>query len=219
MQRELVFIKTLCKHARYNGLQTHVQLDELKLTKERTEKIFLSFEELEKVEKVNLESKALSNARDWLIISCFCGQRVSDLLNFSKDLLRMEKGITLIEFTQRKTGKRIGLPLHPKILEILEKNDGEFPYKIADQKYNEHIKEVCRLAGLTDKIEGSKILNKRKKKGTYPKYELISSHIGRRSFATNFYGKIPTPLLMSATGHSTEKMFLEYIGKSATDRS
>lgn len=51
--------------------------------------------------------------------------------------------------------------------------------------------------------------------GNYEKFKLISSHIGRRSFATNFYGEeeYPTPLLMSVTGHGTEKMFLEYIGK------
>ena len=53
----------------------------------------------------------------------------------------------------------------------------------------------------------------------YSKNELVTSHIGRRSFATNNYGKIPTPLLMSATGHTTEKMFLEYIGKTETDRA
>lgn len=41
----------------------------------------------------------------------------------------------------------------------------------------------------------------------------ISSHIGRRSFASNNYGKIPTPLLMIATGHKSELMFLKYIGK------
>ncbi|MBM7420245.1 MULTISPECIES: hypothetical protein [Chryseobacterium] len=43
------------------------------------------------------------------------------------------------------------------------------------------------------------------------KFNLITSHIGRRSFATNFYGKIPTPLLVDATGHTTEEMFLKYI--------
>ncbi|WP_343643998.1 hypothetical protein [Chryseobacterium sp.] len=47
----------------------------------------------------------------------------------------------------------------------------------------------------------------------------MSSHIGRRSFATNFYGKIPTPLLMEATGHSTEKMFLQYINPVNIDRA
>jgi hypothetical protein len=48
---------------------------------------------------------------------------------------------------------------------------------------------------------------------------LVSSHIGRRSFATNNYGRIPTSLLINVTGHSTEGMFLEYIGKSNTEKA
>ena len=43
------------------------------------------------------------------------------------------------------------------------------------------------------------------------KWEFLSSHVERRIFVTNFYGKIPTPILMEATGHSTERMFLKYI--------
>ena len=49
----------------------------------------------------------------------------------------------------------------------------------------------------------------------YPKYELITSHTMRRSFATNHYGKIPTPILMKLTGHSRESTLLEYVGKNA----
>ena len=51
----------------------------------------------------------------------------------------------------------------------------------------------------------------------YKKYDLVTSHIGRRSFATNFYGTIPTTFLIYITGHSTESMFLNYIGKSNKD--
>jgi integrase len=57
----------------------------------------------------------------------------------------------------------------------------------------------------------------RKKTDIFKKWELVSSHIGRRSFATNLYGKIPTTYLIYVTGHSTETMFLTYIGKSNKD--
>jgi len=49
----------------------------------------------------------------------------------------------------------------------------------------------------------------------FPKYQLLSSHELRRSFATNHYEKIPTPILMKLTGHSRESTFLEYVGKNA----
>jgi integrase len=116
------------------------------------------------------------------------------------------------------------VPLHSKVLEILKKRNGKFPYKISDQKYNDFIKTVCELAELNQPTKGSKMKETdessgiyRKQSGTYKKHELVTSHIGRRSFATNFYGKIPTTYLIYITGHSTESMFLNYIGKSNKD--
>ena len=97
-------------------------------------------------------------------------------------------------------------------------------YKISDQKYNDYIKDVCELAELNELVKGSKLVETepksrmfRKKTATYKKWQLVTSHIGRRSFATNFYGKIPTTYLIYVTGHSTEAMFLNYIGKSNKD--
>lgn len=226
MQRELTFIKTFCRHARFLGLKTHPQLDSLRLDSVKIEKIYLTIAELEKIEKIKKGklTESLENAKDWLIISCYCGQRVSDFMRFTADMLRIENGKTLIEFTQKKTDKIMTVPLHPKIIEILEKRNGSFPYAISDQKYNDYIKTVCEVAELTQKITGSKHLETepesgiyRKETGLYRKCDLITSHVGRRSFATNFYGKIPTTYLMNVTGHSTEVMFLNYIGKSNKD--
>lgn len=226
MQRELVFIKTFCKHARYLGIETHPQLDNLRLDRAKGEKIYLSFEELQKIENIENGklSESLENARDWLIISCYTGQRVSDFLRFTKEMIRIENDKYLLEFTQQKTNKIMTIPLHKKVLEILQKRNNEFPYSISDQKYNDYIKKVCQAAELNNEILGSKIKETkpksgiyRKKTATYKKYELVSSHIGRRSFATNFYGKIPTTYLIYVTGHSTETMFLTYIGKSNKD--
>ncbi len=226
MQRELTFIKTFCRHARFLGLETHPQLDSLRLDSMKVEKIYLTFDELDKIEKIEKEklTDSLDNAKDWLIISCYCGQRVSDFMRFTADMIRTENGKKLIEFTQVKTGKIMTVPLHPKVIEILDKRGGAFPYAISDQKYNDYIKTVCEIAELTQKVTGSKHLETapksgifRKETGLYRKCDLITSHIGRRSFATNFYGKIPTTYLIYVTGHSTEVMFLNYIGKSNKD--
>jgi integrase len=119
------------------------------------------------------------------------------------------------------------LPILSEVQCILDKRKGSFPRKISSQKYNDYIKEICRLAGITEIVYGAKKVNigtdknpvYRKKKGRYPKCELVTSHIGRRSFATNYYGIIPTPLLMSATGHSTEKQFLDYIKRDPIDNA
>ena len=111
------------------------------------------------------------------------------------------------------------IPLHKKIIEITKKYDGNFPRKISDQKYNEHIKKVCEAAEIDEPTNGTLFDHVTKTKITkdYPKHKLVSSHIGRRSFASNNYGKIPTSFLMYITGHTTEAMFLTYIGKSNKD--
>ncbi|APZ46319.1 hypothetical protein BW723_08420 [Polaribacter reichenbachii] len=226
IQRELAIIKTFCKHARFVGIETHPQLDSLMLEKEKVAKIYLSFEDLTKIENISKDklTDSLDNAKDWLIISCYTGQRISDFMRFTKEQIRIENGKHLIEFTQQKTDKTMTVPLHPKVLEILHKRNGSFPYKISDQKYNDFIKDVCELAEINEPTKGSKMVETqkgskifRKQSGTYKKHELVTSHIGRRSFATNFYGTIPTTYLIYITGHSTEAMFLNYIGKSNKD--
>jgi len=147
-------------------------------------------------------------------------------LRFEKGMLseRTIKGgekVIFVEFTQVKTGKKMSLPLKARVVNILNKRDGDFPTPISPQKYNDYIKEVCKIADISDIVNGAKIdpLAKRKVSGRFPKYELVTSHIGRRSYASNHYGKIPTALLIHATGHSTERMFLEYIGKSDSTQS
>ncbi|TYB74560.1 site-specific integrase [Bizionia saleffrena] len=226
IQRELVFIKTFCKHARFLGLETNPQLDSLRVDRQKVDKIYLTFEDLNKIENISKDklTDSLDNAKDWLIISAYTGQRISDFMRFSDEQIRVENGKHLIEFTQKKTGKNMTVPLHSKVIEILNKRNGKFPYKISDQKYNDFIKIVCQLAELNELIKGSKLIETepesgifRKKTGIYKKWQLVTSHIGRRSFATNFYGTIPTTYLIYVTGHSTEAMFLNYIGKSNKD--
>lgn len=225
-QRELVLIKTICFHARYLGLETHYQLDKLMLKKQSINHIYLTFEEIEAIKNVELQHDHLDNARDWLLISCYTGQRVSDFMRFTKDMIRIEDGKHLLEFKQQKTQKLMTIPFSREAREILSKRNGEFPRPISDQKYNDYIKDVCQLAGFHEKVEGKRRVNiapEGEKKtyrdivGEYEKWELVSSHIGRRSFATNYYGKVPTSYLINITGHSSERTFLNYIKKSNKD--
>ncbi len=224
--RNIRFVKTFCRHAKSNGVETHHQLDSIKAKYYKVESIYLSLKEIESIEKIkaNKLTDGLENARDWLLISCYCGQRVSDFLRFDKSMIRYEKNKAgelkpLIEFTQVKTEKIMTIPLHSKIMEILKKYDGNFPRKISDQKYNEHIKSVCEKAKINEPIHGILFDKDKKEKveSDYPKWKFVSSHIGRRSFASNNYGIIPTSFLMYITGHTTEGMFLTYIGKSNKD--
>jgi hypothetical protein len=245
ISKDLRTIKTVCNHAKNNGMVTSHQLDSIKTPLHKIEKIYLTFDDIASIENIDPRkfNDNYDNAKDWLIISCFTGQRISDFMRFDKTMIRHEKNRQgelkpFIEFTQVKTDKLMTIALHPKVIEILSKRHGNFPKVISDPKYNLFIKQVCRIAGLTEIIKGSVLidLNKetepdpkkktikkvtvkqyRKEIGFYPKWQLICSHIGRKSFASNFYGNIPTTYLINVTGHSTEALFLSYIGKSNKD--
>lgn len=229
--RYIKFLKTVCFDAKNNGIETHEQLKQIKGYTEEADKVFLSVDELEKIDKTIFLRPALENAKNWLMIGCYTGQRVSDLLKMTKENIVKRGEVELIELKQVKTNKRVSIPVLPETKEILNRNNGEFPSKISAQKFNNHLKDLCKLAGLNEPTEGAILVDLdegnetikkgehkwRKQFGTFPKHDLITSHVCRRSFATNFYGNMPTPLIMSITGHSTEAQFLEYIGKSEDD--
>lgn len=111
------------------------------------------------------------------------------------------------------------LPLHSTVLKILSLNGHQFTQKIHTQLYNNQIKEIVKMADI-DIITKVRIRkNFRTTTQLVNKWKAMSSHIGRQSFASNFFGKIPTALLMEATGHSSEKMFMRYINPIDTERT
>lgn len=223
--RYLKFVKTICLDARRNGHRVHNQLESVKGYIVKTDKIILSFDEIEMIYNAELNDEKLDVARDWFIIGCFLGQRVSDLLVLTSANIVSKKDLRLVELIQQKTKKRVSVLLHPKVESILKKYDGEFPPRLTNTVdsnkiyFNRLIKIVAKDSGITDVVYGGKFSNKTKRKiwDNYPKWQLVSSHIMRRSFASNFYGDIPTALLISVTGHSAEKEFLNYVGKSSID--
>ncbi len=161
------------------------------------------------------ENERLDNARDWLIIGLWTGLRVSDFLTLTKEEIT-DKFITK---TAKKTKIPVIIPIHKQLKSVLAKRNGQFPRKISDVKFNLYIKEVCLKVGLTDLVKGAKMTPKqhkgktihRKEIASYPKHELITSHICRRTFATIHYGKIDTLAIMQITGHKTETQFVKYI--------
>jgi integrase len=213
--RKIRFIKTVCYHARSYGVETHFQLDSIKSKNEKIDVIYLSEEEYDTISNFEYEFDYLNNVRDWLIVCTETAQRVSDFMLFTKKNIRLDGEDSFIDFRQVKTNKQMSVYVTPKLSELLIKNGGDFPRKISAAKFNEYIKKACELSGLTQPCKGA-LKNKETKlyvKGIYPKYQLISSKIGRKTFATYYFGKLPNELIMAQTGHTTESSFLLYVGK------
>jgi integrase len=218
--RTIKFLKTVCRHARTSGYNTSSQLDSLGVKDGKVNIIYLNPNDIKKLETVKLESASLENARIWLLLSCYLGQRGGDLMNCTSANVTTIEGQKMLDIRQEKTDLPLYVLLFPEALKLLKENNGEFPRKISLQNYNLHIKTVSKMAGINEITFGSKNAPQSNKKtdGDYEKWELVTTHIGRRSLATNYYGKISTPLLMAQTGHKSESMFLRYIGKGRTDQ-
>jgi integrase len=148
----------------------------------------------------------------WFLIGLCIGQRISDLLKLKQDNIRKASSGLYIDILQQKTKKAVTIGVaDPLVIEILR---NEFPSSISEVLFNKQIKELCMMAGIDDLVSGFKNNPKTRRKEIIkaPKYEFVTSHIMRRSFASNYYGKIETPLLMNITGHTKESTFLTYIG-------
>jgi len=204
-------IKTMARDAKLQGLPVHEHINHPKFfaPKVKADSIYLKDSEINKIYNHDYKGvERLENARDLFIIGLRTGLRISDFLRLKAT--NIKEGF--IEIETQKTGQNVVIPMHPQVKEILEKHNG-FPRKISDQKFNLHIKDVCEEAGFIQEIEGAMInpLTKRKEKGTYAMHKLVTSHICRRSFASNLYGKLPNMVIMAITGHQTEAQFLKYI--------
>lgn len=230
--RTLKNLKTVLRDARYNGYSINHQVDSVKTEIKSDVKIYLSFDEINQIKNKHIIGSDIAIAKDWLIIGCFVGQRVGDLMSMNKSMISTKKDVNgkefdFIELKQEKTGENVTIPLHPEVKKILKKYKGNFPPLFSKNSsanatlFNRHLKEVAGICDINTIVKG-KVYNDELKRNEIvetEKHYLITSHVCRRSFATNFYAdkRFPTPLLMAITGHKSEKVFLEYIGKNSSD--
>ncbi|WNI35953.1 phage integrase SAM-like domain-containing protein [Chryseobacterium sp. SG20098] len=233
--RTLKNLKTVLLDARANGKLLHPQVDKFTIESVTSIKVFLNFEELSKIKNANIIGEDLLHARDWLLIGCYTGQRVSDLLemNPTKIFTKTDsegESYRFIDLVQRKTGKDVSIPIHDEVEQILKKYGDHFPPLFRGAtlnsnatRFNSLIKKVCEFSGINQILKG-RIYDDNLKRNDIvetEKFNLVSTHICRRSFATNFYGdkRFTTPQVMAITGHKTETTFLQYIGKTSSDHA
>jgi integrase len=212
--KHIANIKTACIEAENKGIQVNTYAKQIIIASESDDDRYiqtLSFAELDDIRKADIKSEAHQNARKWLLIGCEIGQRGGDLLDITPDNVRYKGGNMYLDLIQQKTKKPVTIGIiAPHVIDIIENS---FPYKITTQKLNEHIKKVCETAKINAMTEGKIFDAKtgRKVFKAYEKYKLITTHSFRRSFCTNYYKKIPTPVLMGISGHSKESIFRIYI--------
>tara|TARA_B100000795_G_C22657388_1_gene382704 strand:- start:380 stop:763 length:384 start_codon:yes stop_codon:yes gene_type:complete len=124
------------------------------------------------------------------------GQRVSDLLKLTPSNLRKTPTGLYINILQQKTKKAVTVGVADSLVIEILKN--EFPRKVSQVVFNKQIKALCRIAGINESVSGFKNNPKTRRKEIInaPKYAFVTTHNMRRSFASNYYGKILKPLYL-----------------------
>lgn len=222
VKRHATRFKFFLNRAENMNLQVNKNYKEpIKVSKEpeTVKEIYLTESEIEAIYKLDYSNDVfLDNIRDNFIIGLCTGLRVSD---FNNNLNQSNIIDDFIEIKTKKTGSTVAIPLHNFIVEILKKRNGQLPVTVNDVIFNKQIKQICKKAKITEITQGYVFdtVTKRNKLDNYKKYELVSSHICRRSFATNLFGKVPNYVIQAVGGWSTEKMMLHYIKKSNREQA
>lgn len=208
--RDVKNIKAFIKDLKSQGLFKNIDTSNFKSISVPSFSIALSEEDLQKIYELDLtKNTRLQNVRVKFLLACYTGMRISDLFRFSPGNLTKDT----LEYVQSKTGEKVFLPRHDELNKILAllPEDKKIP-SVSSQKYNKYLKELCMLAGLNQEINVYQYVGRNKVFISKKKYELVSSHTARKTFATIGISKgIPAETLMKFTGHSTLDVFLKYV--------
>lgn len=176
-------------------------------TRKETFDIYLNKNDLKKLHDAEL-TDSLDRARDLLLLSCYTGLRFNDWSQINTASFKDGN----MELFQYKTGGKVTIPLKSEVLEIFSKYGGKAPDVISNQKFNDYIKTACERAKITENVQGVVTKSGKRIVERYKKYEMVSSHTGRRSFAINEYiDGMPVQTIMAITGHKSVKTFMAYL--------
>lgn len=165
---------------------------------------------------VRVKYSTLDRVRDLFIIGCYTGLRVSDYNNIKPHNIKGD----FLDLYQHKGGKRVVIPIDNTVRVIMAKYGGKTPPKISDQKINAYIKAICKEAGFTEDIEKQQTKGGELVATIFKKWQLVTSHTARRSFASNMTRRgIPIQQIMQITGHKKESIFLKYVKLTAMEHA
>jgi integrase len=204
-------IKVFHNYALEKGYTEKTLPKKFRVFAETADTIYLNEQELKSIYDLDLsDNSRLEHQRDLFMIGCYTGLRFGDLTKLKKE--NIIRGGTRIRVKTEKTGETVEIPLHWTIMAILNKYDSGLPNVISDQKMNDYLKEIAEKAKLNEIIIKAQTRGGSKTETRHNKWELVTVHTARRSFATNaFLAGVPSISIMKITGHRSEKSFLKYI--------
>lgn len=210
----------------FDGVSINPYFEKFDSSFEDVENIYLTIEDLQAIQSVDLSGvhQHFAIARDLFMIMVWSCQRVSDLpkvgnpVHLKRSLIQIvedgaivDKELLTITFKQQKTNRKAIIPVNSHLKTLLEKYNFNLP-KMAEQKINDYIKEVAKMAGLNEVVLLDGV--------EYQKWECVSNHTGRRTGCTLMYLAGMDPYdICKVSGHSDIKMLEKYIKASELEQS
>lgn len=218
IEKQLGFIKWFLRWSLKKGYNDCTDFESFRAKLKKTSKkvIFLTPDELRQLQTFEIpQSKQyLERVRDVFLFCCFSGLRYSDVYNLKKSDVKNDH----IEITTVKTADSLVIELNDQTQSIIQKyknvhfEGGKVLPVISNQKMNEYLKELCELAQINELIRETHYKGNQRIDLVTPKYELIGTHCGRRTFICNALALgIPVQVVMKWTGHSDYKAMKPYI--------
>lgn len=224
LKKQLGFLKWYLRWADAKGYSTqraYFSFTYKPKAKENKRVIFLDWDELMHLNELTIPAtkQYLERVRDVFCFCCFTSLRYSDVYNLRRSDVKRDT----IEVTTIKTSDRLVIDLNKYSRAIIDKyKDIPFPDDkalpvISNQKMNDYLKELGKLAGFDEPIREVYFVGNERKEVVVPKYELLGTHAGRRTFICNALAMgIPAQVVMKWTGHSDYKAMKPYIDVADT---
>ena len=216
--KQIGFLKWFLRWSFKKGYNHNIAFETFKPKLKTTPKkvIFLTWDELNKLKDYQIpkDKQYLERVRDVFLFCCFTSLRYSDVRNLKRSDVKPDH----IEITTVKTADSLVIELNDHSKAILEKykdvhfeNNMALPV-ISNQKMNNYLKELGELAGIDEPIRETYYKGNKRIDEVTPKYALLSTHAGRRTFICNALALgIPAQVVMKWTGHSDYKAMKPYI--------
>ena len=171
--------------------------------------IYLTFDEVKMLYNHKFENPKHDRVKDIFVFAALTGLRISDW----KKLNRANIVGDMLVKKVKKTTRFLELPLLPEALAIIEKYKHQYRVlpKISEQKFNEYIKQACEIAKINALVE---VEPKRKSEApqTYKKWQLVSSHVARKTFVTGMVKRgFEIKLIMEFAGIKDQRTLNRYL--------
>ena len=207
--KQVLTLKRFLRWARDRGYTNATGFDRLSWKRQEPDIMTLTAEEVVALEQLVLPAGGyLANARALFLLACYTGLRYSDLVSIRAEHLRGQA----LRMTTQKTRETVTVPLRPEALALVEQLLAGQVRAITNQKLNDYLKELGKLADIDAPVEVIRFRGGVRESTTVAKWERLGCHTGRRTFVTLSLERGLRPeTIMKVTGHRGWKSFQRYV--------